>query len=78
MQNIIIISKDPGSIWKWRYGIKHINNDNYLYAIINYIQKNSEKHLKIPYENWKYRSDIQINQDYQGLFDDLEKYTLEI
>jgi len=67
----------PGSIWDGRYKAKYIDNDEYIYTIINYIQKNSEKHLNIPYTQWKYRSDIKLNVPYEEMFADMENYILE-
>ena len=76
--------KDLRPALKWqplfdgRYKVKAINSDEYIYAIVNYIQKNSEKHLNIPYEEWKYRSDVKLDWTYEEIFEDLENYILEI
>jgi len=68
----------PGTIWQGRYWAKTIEDDSYMWAIVNYIQKNSEKHLGISYKDWKYRSDIKIDWDYEDMINDLEDYILEI
>jgi len=67
----------PGSLRKDRYKIKPITNDAYMWAIVNYIQKNSEKHLKIPYEKWKRRSDINTKETFEKMIDSLEEIDLE-
>ncbi len=68
----------PGTIWQGRYKVKHIDSDAYMRAVVNYIQKNSEKHLKIPYQDWRYRSDVKINWNYEDMMDELEENELEI
>ncbi len=68
----------PGSIREWRYKIKKITDDSYMWAIVNYIQKNSEKHLGIPYTQRKYRSDIKIDNSYEEVLSQIEDYILEI
>jgi len=68
----------PGTIWQGRYKVKHIENDSYMWTIVNYIQKNSEKHLWISYRDWKYRSDIKIDSTYEDMMKDLDENELEI
>ncbi len=67
----------PGSVRKDRYKIKPIHSDEYMRAIVNYIQKNSEKHLNIPAEQWMRRSDIDTKQDYEKIMNEVEEFVLE-
>jgi len=68
----------PGSIRWWRYKVKHIQDDAYMWTIVNYIQRNSEKHLWVPYEDWKYRSDIKIDGNYEDMMKNLDENELEL
>ena len=68
----------PWVIRGWRYKAKHIKDDAYMWSVVNYIQKNSEKHLWIPYKNWQYRSDIKINKTYEDMMNDLDEQDLEV
>ncbi len=71
----VLIKWQP--LFDGRYWVKPIKDDSYMWAIVNYIQKNSEKHLKIPYQDWKYRSDVKINWNYDDMMNDLDDYILE-
>lgn len=65
-------------IFQSRFNAKAVTDEKYLWAIVNYIQRNSEKHFGIPHKERQRRSDVSIECDYEDMMKSLEDYELEL
>ena len=64
-------------VFDTRFKAKAIDDEEYLWAVVNYIQRNSEHHFWIPYKQRHRRSDIPIQEGYFKFLENLEWYKLE-
>jgi hypothetical protein len=69
--------KTRGQVFDSRFKAKAVDSEDYIWAIVNYIQKNSEHHFGIPYTQRNRRSDIPVEEGYFKFLEELEWYKLE-